>query len=69
MLKVDTLRRQERELMRIVCNDNTPVSIRDKAYDMATALQWARGGCTWNPLTLLNDDIRREKKRADADQG
>ena len=61
MLKPGTLRRQMRELRKLIDNKATDEAIRNEAYHYEVALQWALGGCDWSPLSTLSNTERREE--------
>ncbi|MFA6242571.1 MAG: hypothetical protein WC655_16660 [Candidatus Hydrogenedentales bacterium] len=58
MLKESTIRKQMERLFR-AHEHAKPEDYR--AYDMATALQWVLGGCTWSPMSLVGE-TKKEKR-------
>ena len=53
MPKKETIRREMRRLRKIMDDQAMPEQVRREAYGMVNALQWALGGCTWRPSTVV----------------
>lgn len=55
MKALSTIQKMKRLMYKMAQDPKTSDKVKDGAYSMAVALQWATENTSWNPATILRE--------------